>query len=53
MLSSDESYSLDDKSDDDGYVSESSGTYSFYAFLRFDDSISSVSDLGSRVFVPT
>ena len=53
LLSSDESDSLDDESEDDGYDSGSSCTYFFYAFsLRFDDSVNSVSGLGYVVFVP-
>ena len=54
FLSSDEAYSLNDESDDDGSDSGSSGTYSFCAFsLRFDDSVGSVCGLGFGVFVPT
>ena len=54
LLSLDQSDLLDDESDNDGYDSGSSGTYSFCAFsLRFDDSVGSVSCLGYGVFVPT
>ena len=54
ILSSDESYSLDDEYDKLGYDSGSSGTYSFHAFsLRFDNYVVSVCVLGSGVFVPT
>ena len=43
-----------DKSDDDGYDSGFSGTYSFTTFsLRFENSVGRVSGLGSGVFVPT
>ena len=51
LLLSDESDSLDDESDNDGSDSGSSGTCSFP--LHFDNSVSSVSGLGSGVFVPT
>ena len=54
FLSSDESYSPGDDSDDDGSDYGSSGTYSFCAFyLRFDNSVGSVSGLVSGIFVPT
>ena len=53
-MASDESYLLNDESDNDGSDSVSYGTYYFYAFyLRFDDVVSSVSGLGSGIFVPT
>ena len=53
-LSSDESDSLDDESDDDGSDSGYSGTYPFCEFsLRVDNSVGSVSGLGSSVFAPT
>ena len=53
LLSSEKSESLDDDSDDDGFDSGSSGTYSFCAFsLRFENSVGSVSVLGSGVFSP-
>ena len=49
----DESYYLDDKSNNDGSNSGSSGTYSFCAFyLRFDIYFVSISSLGSGVFIP-
>ena len=54
LLSSDESYLLDDESEYDGYDSRSSGTYSFTNFLCiFTNSVGRVSVLGSGVFVPT
>ena len=53
LLSSYESDLLDGESDDDGYNSGSSDTYSFPDFLRFGDSVGRVSGLGYRVFVPT
>ena len=54
FLSSEKSDLLNDESDDDGYDSGSSGTYSFCAFsLCFDNSVGSVSGLGYGVFVPT
>ena len=53
-MSSDKSYSFNDKSDCDDSDCVSSGTYSFHAFsLRFDDSVVSIRGLGSGVFVPT
>ena len=52
FLSSDESDSLNDKSDELGSDSGSSGMYYFCAFsLRFDESVVRV--LGSDVFAPT
>ena len=54
LLSLDESYSFDDEYDELGSESGSSGTYSFYNFsLHFDDSVGSVSVLGSDVSAPT
>ena len=54
FLSSDELDFLNDESDNDGYESGSSGSYSFHAFsLRFDNSFGSFSGLRSEVFVPT
>ena len=53
FLSSDESDSLNDKSDELGSDSGSSGMYYFCAFsLRFDESVVSVSILESGVFSP-
>ena len=53
-MPSDESDLLDDKFGELGSDYGSSGTYSFCAFsLCFDDSIGSVSVLGSEVFAPT
>ena len=54
FLSSEESDSLNDESENVRSDSGSSGTYSFTAFsLRFDDSVGRVSGLGSGIFVPT
>ena len=54
FLSSDESDSLDDESDDDGSDFRYSGTNYFCAFyLHFDNSVGSVCGLGSSIFVPT
>ena len=54
FLSSEKSDLLNDESDDDGYDSGSSGTYSFCAFsLCFDNSVGSVSPLGYVFFAPT
>ena len=51
FLSLDESYSLNEEYDYDDSDSRSSGTYYFCAFsLRFDDSVGSVSGLGSGIF---
>ena len=50
FLSSDEPDSLDGESDNDGYDSESSGTW--YFPLRFDDFVGCVIGLGCGVFVP-
>ena len=53
FLSSDESDSLDDESEELGSDSGSSGTYSFCAFyLCFDDYVGSVSVLGLDIFAP-
>ena len=53
-MSSDESYSLNDESDDDGSDSGSSSTYYFPDFsLCFDYSVVCFSGLGSGVFVAT
>ena len=49
-MSSEKSYSLDDKSDNDGSDSKSSGTCTFP--FHFDDSVGGVSGMGSVVFVP-
>ena len=54
LLSSDESDSFDDRSDKLGSDSRSSGTYSFRVFsFHFDNSVGSVSILGSGIFAPT
>ena len=54
FLSSDESYSSEDESENDGSESRSSGTYAFCDFyLCLDNSVGSVSSLGSGVFAPT
>ena len=53
FLSSDESDKLDDKSDNDGSDSRSSGTHCFLYFsLRFENSVVCISGLWSGVFVP-
>ena len=51
FLSSDESYLLNDESDDDGSGSVSSGKYSFP--FCFDGSVGRVRGLGYGVFLPT
>ena len=54
FLSSDESYLLDDESDEVGYDFKSFGTYFFCNFtLCFDNSFDSVCVLWSDVFAPT
>ena len=54
LLSLDESYFLDNETDNDGSESESSGTCSFPAFsLTFEDFVGRVSVLWSVIFVPT
>ena len=54
LLSSDESYSLDDESDELGSDSGYSGTYYVCAFyLHFEKSVGIVSFLGYEVFAPT
>ena len=53
LMSSDESDLIDDDSDYDGSDSGSSGTYYFCTFsFCFEDSVGSVSSLGSGVFAP-
>ena len=51
LMSSDESYLLDDESEYDGYNSRSSGTCPFP--FHFDDSIGCVSGVGFGIFSQT